>query len=223
MNKLLEQFAVEDGVEFPPSYNIAPTDNVLACQLSESGERRLAVMRWGLIPFWASDPTKFKATFNARGEELENKKTFRHPFQRQRCLVLADGFIEWLQVGKVKQPYYFRMKDKAPFAFAGLWDRWRDIESCTIVTTDCNELVKPYHDRMPVILEEGEYAKWLDPSIEEATSLKTVLKPSETDLMAVDPLDRRVNNGRNKEADCIQVVTDPRTAIGEASRQGRLF
>ena len=150
-----------DPDDLVPRYNIAPSQNVLTI-LDRNSEREATFLRWGLIPFWSKEPKGF---INARAETIEQKAAFNESFQRRRCLIPADGFYEWERNGKISQPYYFQMKDQAPFAFAGIWDRWKSediwITSCAIVTTTANELLAPIHHRMPVIISPESYDLWL--------------------------------------------------------------
>jgi putative SOS response-associated peptidase YedK len=154
-NVLAEQFQID---EYPSSmnasYNIAPTQEVAAV-IEGEGKRKLEMLHWGLIPSWADDPSVGNRMINARGETVSTKPSFRKAFRNHRCLVLADGFYEWQKTANGKQPYYIRMEDGSPFAFAGLWESWQngtEIRSATIITTDANDVVGPIHNRMPVIL-----------------------------------------------------------------------
>ena len=155
VNVLAEQFQID---EYPSSmnasYNIAPTQEVAAV-IEGEGKRKLEMLHWGLIPSWADDPSMGNKMINARAETVAEKPSFRKAFRNHRCLVLADGFYEWHKTGNGKQPYYIRMEDGSPFAFAGLWESWQngtEIRSATIITTDANDVVGPIHNRMPVIL-----------------------------------------------------------------------
>ena len=154
-NVLAEQFQID---EYPSSmnasYNIAPTQEVAAV-IEGEGKRKLEMLHWGLTPSWADDPRMGNKIINARAETVAEKPSFRKAFRNHRCLVLADGFYEWHKTGNGKQPYYIRMEDGSPFAFAGLWESWQngtEIRSATIITTDANDVVGPIHNRMPVIL-----------------------------------------------------------------------
>ena len=158
--------------EWSPRYNMAPTDEVIALRRRAEG-RELVPLRWGLIPNWAEDPGSLPLMINARSESLETRRAFRDLILDRRCAVLADGFYEWRTEGGVKQPYFVRRRDGTPMALAGLWDIWRGpdgpVGSCTIVTTDANDLLEPLHDRMPVILEGEGAQMWLDLDISELT------------------------------------------------------
>ncbi len=209
VNELAKQFEVE---EYPssitPSYNIAPTQQV-ATVLAEDGKRKLEMLHWGLIPSWADDPAIGNRMINARGETVAEKPSFRSAFKNRRCLILADGFYEWQKTDNGKQPFYIRMEDGLPFAFAGLWESWhngREIRSCTIITTDANELVGDIHNRMPVILHPEDYDLWLDPGFDEKDPLTALLKPYPSDSMEAYPVSRRVNKPSNDEPKVIEPV-----------------
>jgi putative SOS response-associated peptidase YedK len=191
-----------------PRFNIAPTQGVAAVRAPKGLEHReLAFLRWGLIPSWATDPSIGNRLINARAETVAEKPSFRAAFRHRRCLVLADGFYEWQRLAGKKQPYYFRIRDGQPFAFAGLWERWEDqgkpVESCTLLTTEANEVLRPVHDRMPVILEANKYNSWLDPSVQEAELLKPLLHPYPGDAMMGYPVSSLVNNPRNESPKCV--------------------
>jgi putative SOS response-associated peptidase YedK len=159
---LAKQFQLDDVADLAPRYNIAPTQDVAVVRLNPSTEKReLSMLRWGLIPFWAEDPKVGYSTINARAETVATKPSFREAFKKRRCLVVADGFYEWQRTDGQKQPYLIHLKDNSPFAFAGLWERWRKgeqaIESCSIIVTEPNAVLEPIHDRMPVILSPEDY------------------------------------------------------------------
>lgn len=203
---LAEKFGVEETPDIAPSYNIAPTQDVAAV-LSEDGKRKLDVLHWGLIPSWADDPQIGGRMINARAETVAEKPSFRSAFRHRRCLIPADGFYEWRKTGGGKQPHYIRMGDGSPFAFAGLWERWRngrEIRSCIIITTGANELVGEVHDRMPVILHPEDYDLWLDPDFDERDPLTTLLKPYPADEMEAYPVSRYVNSPSNDDPACVQ-------------------
>ncbi len=190
-----------------PSYNVAPTQPVVVIRMD--GDRKAcAVLRWGLIPLWAKD--KKTSFINARADTLFQKPAFRAAVKRRRCLVLADGYFEWQTEGKQKTPYYFHMKDEAPIAFAGIWDCWKGegtpLESCAIITTDANELSRPIHDRMPVILRGQEAEAWIDPGVEEPAALIELLRPYAADAMMRDLVGAHVNSVKNNSPACIVPV-----------------
>jgi putative SOS response-associated peptidase YedK len=188
--------------KFAPRFNIAPTQPVLAIPNDDQNTADFFV--WGLIPMWAKDPSIGNRMINARGETLEEKPAFRGSLKYKRCLILADGFYEWkaAEGKKVKTPYFIHMKDRKPFAFAGLWDSWNSpdgslVRSCTIITTEPNELTELIHNRMPVILHPRDYAKWLDPSPQTPDQLKPLIKPFPAELMDAYPVSTLVNTPAN--------------------------
>jgi putative SOS response-associated peptidase YedK len=172
------------------------------------GQRALKPMRWGLIPSWAKDPTIGNSLINARGETVASKPAFRAAFKSRRCLIPTTGFYDWAPAGgKKKQPLHIRMSDGQPFALAGLWERWSDsegatLESCTIITTAANELMRPFHDRMPVILAPADYGTWLDPTTPPA-ALHALLRPFPAEGMVVVPVGSYVSNPRNEGPQCL--------------------
>ncbi len=168
------------------------------------------MLRRGLIPVWTSDIKKQPLLINAKSETAATKPSFRSAFKRRRCLMVADGYYEWKVIGKKKQPYYHRLSDERPFAFAGLWERWekgeKPVESCTILTTDANSLASAVHDRMPVILPRAAYNAWLDPEIEDVGALQELLSlypAAEMTAYAVNPI---VNKAGNEGPECIAAV-----------------
>jgi putative SOS response-associated peptidase YedK len=205
---LAAQFNLPEVAALEPRYNIAPTQPVAAVRASgEAMVRELALLQWGLIPFWAKDPEVGARLINARAETVGEKPAFREAFRRRRCLVLADGFYEWQKQDGGKQPFYVRMRDGSAFAFAGLWERWKgpegNIESCTLLTTQPNELMRILHNRMPVILEAKDYDLWLDPGIRQTDLLLPLLRPFSAEEMEAYPVSRRVNSPDNDDPRCI--------------------
>ncbi|MBI5840354.1 MAG: SOS response-associated peptidase [Chloroflexi bacterium] len=197
--------------QFAPRFNIAPTQPILA--IPNDGLNKADFFVWGLIPSWAKDPTIGSRLINARGETLAEKPSFRGGFKYKRCLILADGFYEWkAQPGtKTKTPYFIHMKDRKPFAFAGLWDEWHSpegsqIKSCTIITTDPNELMTTIHNRMPVILKPADYAQWLDASPQTPDKLQPLIKPFPTDKMSAYPVSTLVNKPSVDRAELVVPV-----------------
>lgn len=189
-------------VRFAPRFNIAPSQSILAIP----NDNKLAAdfFVWGLIPMWAKDPTIGSRLINARGETLAEKPSFRGSYRHKRCLILADGFYEWKSVGdkKTKTPYYIHMRDRQPFAMAGLWDSWESpdgssLKTCTIITTTPNELMETIHDRMPVILHPRDYAKWLDVTPQTPENLQPLIKPFNADVMSAYPVSTLVNKPAN--------------------------
>ena len=189
-----------DWVKFESAYNVAPTQEVLTVVGGET--RRAGLMRWGLIPHWAKDPKIGARMINARAETVAEKPAFRDALRRRRCLVLADGFYEWQRLGGAKRPMRTVMRSGEPFAFAGLWAVWRDpdgnrIPSCTIITTAANDLLRPIHDRMPVILPRDTEELWLDGSVDDPGALTSVLTPYSDDAMEVYEVSTLVNSAAN--------------------------
>jgi putative SOS response-associated peptidase YedK len=208
VERLAEEFGFDaSSVDLPPNYNVAPTQGVAAV-LAEGGERRLEVLRWGLIPSWADDPQIGSRMINARAETAPEKPSFRRAFRERRCLIPADGFYEWERTNGSKQPYYIHMKEGRPFAFAGLWESWKDdggpeIRSCAILTTKPNALAGEIHDRMPVILPAGSYDVWLEPEADR-DELYGLLAPYPEDEMEAYPVSRFVNSPQNNDPRCIE-------------------
>ena len=211
---LVVQFNLPEVPDLQPRYNIAPTQPVAAVRLpTADGDRELVMLHWGLIPFWAKDPGIGSRMINARAETVADKPAFRAAFRRRRCLVPADGFYEWQKQNGSKQPFYIRLQDGRPFAFAGLWERWQDkeggvIESCTLLTTRPNELIRPLHNRMPVILHPHNYAVWLDPEVEDLDVLRRLLDPYPPGEMEAYAVSRYVNAPRNEGPDCIAPLAE---------------
>ena len=193
-----------------PRYNVAPTQTVPIVRSVPNG-RELAMVRWGLVPSWSKGPDSRYSMINARAETVTEKPSFRTPFRRRRCLVPADGFYEWKKANGAKQPYRIALNDGRPFAFAGLWDSWESadetaIESCTIIVTDANELVRPIHDRMPVILDPGNHVRWLDVEGTPADEAAEILRSYPSERMTAYPVSRMVNSPKNDDPKCIEAV-----------------
>ncbi len=201
-----------EGAAFPgkfaPRFNIAPTQAVLA--IPNDGRNAADFFMWGLIPSWAKDPAIGGRLINARGETLGEKPAFRGAYKYKRCLILADGFYEWktLPGTKTKAPHFIHMKTGKPFAFAGLWDEWPAadggaVRTCTIVTTTPNELMASIHNRMPVILQPGDYSEWLDAAPRTADSLKHLIKALPAESMEAYPVSTLVNSPANDRPECL--------------------
>lgn len=197
-----------------PRYNIAPTQPVATVlRTPEHQDRQFRMLHWGLIPSWAKDKKIGARLINARAETVAEKPAFRSAFRKQRCLVLADGFYEWQQQEnhKQKQPFYFRFQDGRPFAFAGLWEHWEDangdeLESCTLLTTQANELMRPIHNRMPVILDPKDYDLWLDLEMKNPELLQPLLHLYATQEMMAYPVNKVVNKPSNDSMECIEKI-----------------
>jgi putative SOS response-associated peptidase YedK len=192
-------------------YNIAPSQTIATVRLDDAGHRVLRMDRWGLIHAWSKDPKIGFSLTNAKGETVEEKPAFRLAFKSRRCLIPADGFFEWKATrGKHKQPYHFQRIDGKLLGFAGLWERWKNHEgqvgeSCTIITTSANGIVRPVHDRMPVILDPVEYGQWLDPRT-GADDLLQLLRPAPEHELTAVAVSRYVSNARNQGPQCLQPV-----------------
>ncbi len=209
-----EHFDLDDAVSAAPRYNIAPTQ--LAATIRQDPKqpsRVLSLMRWGLIPSWAKDASIGARMINAVAESAAEKPAFREALRQRRCLVPADGFYEWQKLGaKEKQPFNFGMVDDSLFAFAGLWEQWRDpaggvyINSFTILTTTANSLVAGVHDRMPVILRPEDYEPWLDPGLTGPRGVADLLKPFDARRMKKYPVSARVNRAENDDMECIREI-----------------
>jgi putative SOS response-associated peptidase YedK len=210
---IAEVFGLAEPPHLQPHFNIAPSQSVAVVrQQPETHQRELALLRWGLIPFWADDPSIGDRMANARCETAATKPSFRRPFRSRRCLVVADGFYEWQRKDGRKQPFFVQMKDHRPFGMAGLWDRWdkqgEPIESCTILTTDANDLMKPIHERMPVIIPPDQFDTWLDPSVHDEKRLSELLRPFDSDEVTAYPISTKVNNPKNDVEACIEPLEE---------------
>jgi putative SOS response-associated peptidase YedK len=204
------------GQDFPlqPRFNVAPGQLVPVVRQGDGGAgsaRQLVQLRWGLVPSWASDASIAYKCINARAETVADKPAFRAAFRQRRCLIPASGFFEWLKRGKEKQPFLFRLKEGPLFAFAGLWERWTHPagdgrETCTILTTEANELVRPYHERMPVILPAAYHDDWLDTKAPGPAWLQTVLRPYSADAMQAVAVSNWVNDARHEGPECVKPV-----------------
>jgi putative SOS response-associated peptidase YedK len=204
---LMSYFNVQESLSWSGRYNLAPSQEVLTVVQPAGGARQVRRMRWGLIPSWAKDPAIGSQLINARAETIATKPAFRVPLRERRCLIVTDGFYEWEARGRSKQPWFIRMQDGRPFAFAGLWDRWMDpegrvVESCTIITTTPNELIRQFHHRMPVILAPKAYDLWLNVSAREVDRLLPLLAPYPAEEMSAHPVSALVNNPANDSPAC---------------------
>jgi putative SOS response-associated peptidase YedK len=199
------------NIPLPPRYNIAPTQNEPTVIVKDD-QRELILMRWGLIPPWAKDASIGYKMINARGETIAELTSFKRPFRERRCLVMADGFYEWERSDKKnKIPYLFVLKNRGPFAFAAIWEQWKNpkgelVLSFSLITTPANELMAKIHDRMPVILHEKDEAKWLDPQLKDPDKLKELLVPYPSELMEAYQVSRLVNSAKNESPDCIKPI-----------------
>ena len=214
ISKLVEQFLVEevkvDAEGHDPSYNVAPTNDILAVAASSEGVRRLGTFRWGLVPSWAKDPATGNRMINLRASTVSEKPAFKRMLAKHRCIIPVDGFYEWKDMGKgrKKQPFYIRSRDGSVLALAGLWGAWKDkdaagdadddwLRTCTIITTEPNKVLKPVHDRMPVVLPPEAWDTWLDRSNEDAAAMAKLLRPAPDDLLELYPVSTEVNKVGN--------------------------
>lgn len=209
------EIARELGVQAPPDltkrYNVAPSQLIPAVRANSENNRELVRLVWGLVPFWAKERRIGYRMINARAESIAQKSAFKVSFRRRRCLIPASGFFEWRRTeDKGKQPYFVRLKNRDLLAFAGLWDRWKDresgeeIESCTIITTEANELVRRLHDRMPAVVRSEHYGQWLDPGTTEPKRLQKLLGPYPAGEMEIHPVSRDVNSPANDRPDVVE-------------------
>jgi putative SOS response-associated peptidase YedK len=236
-------FGYEGNPNFPPRYNVAPTQPVPIVRLAE-GKRQFALVRWGLIPSWVKDPRAFSLLINARGESLNDKPAFRNAMRYRRCLFPADGFYEWRREGERRTPYYVHLKAGGPMAFAGLWESWmgpngEEMETAAIVTTRANRALAAIHDRMPVIVPPDAFDFWLDSKKVDAATAAALIVPAREGVLAVHEVSAAVNRTANDTPDLIEPVTAPPARDGAAeasagedtgkrkgkpgSRQGSLF
>jgi putative SOS response-associated peptidase YedK len=198
-----------------PRYNVAPSAAVVGVTARPSGTgREVVLLRWGLVPHWAQSAEPAARMINARAETVADKPAFRDPFRERRCLILANGFYEWQKQPGGKQPHFICMPDRRPFAFAGLWDRWRrppgePVESCAIVTTVPNRTLEAIHDRMPVILQPEDYDTWLDTSLDDRTPLEGLLRPCPEDRLISYPVSTLVNKPENDVPECVEPLDEP--------------
>ncbi|MEN8265300.1 MAG: SOS response-associated peptidase [Nitrospirota bacterium] len=206
--ELTAHFNLKKTPKLEPRYNIAPSQDIAVLRLTpHTSGRELALLRWGLVPFWAKDQKISYKMINARAESVAGKPAFRAAFRHRRCLIPASGFFEWSHKIKTKQPHYIRLKDSNIFAFAGLWEYWagdngETVNSCTIITTEANKTVGNIHDRMPAIIEPELYDRWLAPGTEEK-NLLSLLTPFPDTKMLAYPVGIEVNNPRNDTPACL--------------------
>jgi putative SOS response-associated peptidase YedK len=214
---------LEEADEIAPRYNISPSQPVAGVRMSDTDQQEMGLFRWGLVPSWMDRVPASVAMINARSETVFEKPAFRILIKRRRCLIPADGFYEWQKQGSQKKPYFFRMKTGAPFAFAGLWDEWEGggerVVSCTVLTTAANELVRPVHDRMPVIIRPANYDAWLDPRQWDQAAIQEAFIPYPSELMGKHPVSNRVNRPGYESADCVEAVGES----GDSWSQCTLF
>jgi len=213
---IAELFGVTTSPLFKSRYNIAPSQPVVAIRIEpDTTTRKLVLLRWGLIPSWVKDPKIGYQCINAKAETVAEKPSFRSAFKKRRCLVLPTGFYEWQAEGRRKQPMWIGLKSKTTFAFAGLWEHWKPgegepVETCTIITTEPNDLIAPIHNRMPVILAPASYDQWLDPTFQQAEPLKALLRPYPSEELTAYPISTLVNDPRNDAPQVLEPVQVPK-------------
>ncbi len=208
LETLIAHFPIDEtAVDVSASYNIAPSQDILAIVRQEK-KNHLVTFHWGLVPFWAKDKRIGNRLINARAETAASKPSFRAAFRRRRCLILADGFYEWQGEPGSKRPMFLTLPDERPFAFAGLWETWDNggkervaHRSCTILTRQASESVRPIHHRMPVILKPEAYTTWLDPAIRDIQTLERIVREQICTELASRPVSKQVNATRNKGPD----------------------
>lgn len=216
--ELVDRFNIEqlllEGNEINARYNVAPTQKVPVI-LDQDGQRTLAVMKWGLIPFWTKDIKKSKPIINARTESIAEKPFFKQAANKRRCLIPADGFYEWRKENKEKIPMFIHLPERALFAFAGLWDQWKSpdgdvIRTCTIITTEANDFMTPVHDRMPVFVRPDQEKRWLDPEIKDVEQLRDILVQLPNDALEMYQVSSDVNSSKNDKPYFVEpVATQP--------------
>lgn len=208
-SRLREQMLLAECPEYGERYNIAPQSNILVVRFKPDAGRVGQLVKWGLIPARAEEPTS--KLNNARGETVAEKPSFRNSFRKHRCLIPANGFYEWATVAGKKKPYYIHPTDGDFFAFAGLLAAWeapdgQTIVSTCIITTGPNEVMAPIHDRMPVILAPGQYDAWLDPGNQDIEALKAMLRPCSAEVMRAYPVSPVINSGKVEGPACIETI-----------------
>lgn len=204
--ELITRFGLDECVDLKPRYNIPPGTNIAAIRQSPEGKRVLHLLKWGLVPHWAKDPSIGNKLNNARGESVAEKPSFREAFKRRRCLIPADAFYEWKAEGKLKQPYCISLPE--PFAMAGLWESWKSpdgsiLRTCCVITTGPNAAMAPIHDRMPVIIAPADWGRWLSAPVDEVAEL---VKPYPADSMLTWPVSRRVSKTVDDDSGLIEAI-----------------
>jgi putative SOS response-associated peptidase YedK len=218
-------FGYQERPNFPPRYNVAPTQPNPIVRLHEN-KRQFALVRWGLLPSWVKDPKTFTLLINARGESVVDKPAFRAAMKRRRCLIPADGFYEWKASGARKQPYYVRAKSGQPLAFAGLWECWmgpngEELETAAIVTTDANRTLSRIHGRMPVIIAPEAFDLWLNCTELDAATAAALIHPAPDDLLEAYEISTAVNRVANDNAQLIKPLVTGAEPAPEAKRPAR--
>ena len=202
-------FGASTSLDISPRYNIAPTQDIAAIRNDKAGERELVMLRWGLVPFWAKDPSIGNRMINARAETVAEKPAYRNAYKHRRCIVLADGFYEWQRHGDSKTPYFISLAAAEPFALAGLWEDWtsketgESLQTATLITTEASDFMMPLHHRMPVILQTDSASEWLAGSNDLLDDVAAITPP-----LQAWPVERRVNNARNEGEELLRPAGD---------------
>ncbi|MCX7699393.1 MAG: SOS response-associated peptidase [Gemmataceae bacterium] len=212
--EVAEILEVAEVPDLKPRYNIAPSQPVLACRTAPDGHREVTWLKWGLVPFWADDPKIGYRLINARSETIAAKPSFRDAYRKRRCVVPADGFYEWKPRGKTKQPYRFYRPDGKPFLIAALWERWEPtgqapLETCTLITTEANDLLRRFHDRMPVLFDAASARRWLTPGPLDQQVADELLRPAPNDWLTFHAVATRVNDPKVDDPSLIEPIDAP--------------
>jgi len=204
----MKVYRLSSSPDLPPRFNIAPSQQIAAVRQQNGGDRELTFLQWGLIPSWSKDPAIGYKMINARSETVHEKPSFKQAFLARRCIIPASGFYEWEKVGKEKVPHYIHLRDGDVMSLAGLWERWKspegkELETCTILTTAANSLIKKVHDRMPVILHRAEFGIWLNRESDEINRLTELFHPYPSDQLEEYVVTKAVSSPSNDSSECI--------------------
>jgi putative SOS response-associated peptidase YedK len=207
-DQLMKVYRLSSAPDLSPRYNVTPSQQIAVVRQQNGGDRELSSLQWGLIPSWSKDSAIGYKMINARSETVHEKPSFKQAFHARRCIIPASGFYEWNKVGKEKIPHYIRLRDGDIMSLAGLWERWKspegkELETCTILTTAANSLVKKLHDRMPVILHKAEFDLWLDRDIDDVKRLTELFHPYPSDQLEEYVVNKDVNSPMNDSPGCI--------------------
>lgn len=206
--QLMKVYRLSSPPDISPRYNISPSQKVAVVRQHNSGDRELSLLQWGLIPSWSKDPTIGYKMINARSETVHEKPSFKQAFHSRRCIIPASGFYEWEKSGKDKIPHYIHLREGNVMSLAGLWERWKspdgvELQTCTILTTSANSLIKKLHDRMPVILHREEFDLWLNKDVDDVKQLSELFHPYPSDQLTEYVVDKEVNSPRKDSPECI--------------------
>ena len=204
----MKVYRLSSSPDLPPRFNIAPSQQIAVVRQQNGGDRELTFLQWGLVPSWSKDPAIGYKMINARSETVHEKPSFKQAFLARRCIIPASGFYEWEKVGKEKVPHYIHLRDGDVMSLAGLWERWKspegkELETCTILTTAANSLIKKVHDRMPVILHRAEFNIWLNREIDDINRLTELFHPYPSDQLEEYVVTKAVSSPSNDSSECI--------------------